>query len=298
MRKLLLAMSVIAAAGCAPRGQITLDPAAQGVGTDKRDLGRDDAGDRPRDGKLSARSGRVRSASRCMTSRCRRTARSGEISWPKKGRAPDPQTEFLTTDDRSLPVAECVPRKPGQRSCVKSRRASGAPRFLSTASTTPLPRVCIAWRSCPTTSTCRTRSSTTRGPLRAKRWVTSTTGIPRWSRATVSSNCWTKCWRRGRMTCVLACHSMGCQLMMEVDAPDRDIGIPASLSREVASVIMLSPDIDVSVFFSQAQAIEELPEPFFIFSSQKDKALAAFVFHHRATGPAGQHHGPDTSVRI
>ena len=52
MRKLLLAMSVIAAAGCTPRGQITLDPAAQGVGTDKRIWVGDDAGDRPRDGKL------------------------------------------------------------------------------------------------------------------------------------------------------------------------------------------------------------------------------------------------------
>ena len=42
----------------------------------------------------------------------------------------------------------------------------------------------------------------------------------------------------------------------------------------IAGVVLLSPDLDIDVFHAQAEAIGKLPQPFLIFTSRKDKALA------------------------
>jgi esterase/lipase superfamily enzyme len=42
----------------------------------------------------------------------------------------------------------------------------------------------------------------------------------------------------------------------------------------IQAVILFSPDIDVELFRSQALRIGRLPEPFVIFTSRRDKALA------------------------
>ena len=41
----------------------------------------------------------------------------------------------------------------------------------------------------------------------------------------------------------------------------------------ISGVILMSPDIDLQVFESQAKAIGTLPQPFVIFASQADRAL-------------------------
>ncbi len=72
---------------------------------------------------------------------------------------------------------------------------------------------------------------------------------------------------------VIAAHSIGSLLTMETlrqmsesrHAPVRD---------SIAGVILFSPDIDVELFHAQARAIGELPQPFVIFTSKRDKALA------------------------
>jgi len=69
-----------------------------------------------------------------------------------------------------------------------------------------------------------------------------------------------------RRTLIVA-HSMGGLLTMEVlrqMAPDTSL---------VNGVILISPDIDIEVFESQARRIGKLPQPFVIFVSQKDRAL-------------------------
>ena len=45
-----------------------------------------------------------------------------------------------------------------------------------------------------------------------------------------------------------------------------------TLSR-ITSVALVSPDLDVELFRSQVRQIGKLPQPFLIFTSQKDKAL-------------------------
>lgn len=77
----------------------------------------------------------------------------------------------------------------------------------------------------------------------------------------------------GAETVLLVGHSMGAHLSMEAM---RQLAIrsPQDIRRNVDSVILISPDIDVDVFRSQAARIEDLPEPFIIFVSERDRALA------------------------
>lgn len=70
---------------------------------------------------------------------------------------------------------------------------------------------------------------------------------------------------------VLVAHSMGAQLTMETL---RQMAIEGDESLErIGGVILIAPDLDVDVFRSQARRIGDLPQPFMIVSSQRDRIL-------------------------
>ena len=71
---------------------------------------------------------------------------------------------------------------------------------------------------------------------------------------------------------LLVAHSMGSALTMEAM---RQIAIRGDklLLAKIAGVILISPDLDVDVFRSQAQTIGALPQPFLIFGSNRDRLL-------------------------
>jgi len=71
---------------------------------------------------------------------------------------------------------------------------------------------------------------------------------------------------------VLVGHSMGGHLVMETL---RQIAISGDrrLMGRIGGVILISPDIDVDLFRSQATRVGELPQPFLIVSSQRDRIL-------------------------
>ena len=71
---------------------------------------------------------------------------------------------------------------------------------------------------------------------------------------------------------ILVAHSLGSSLVMET-LRQMEIARPGSAARTVDGVILISPDLDVDVFRRQASRIEKLPEPFIIFTSQRDRAL-------------------------
>ena len=71
----------------------------------------------------------------------------------------------------------------------------------------------------------------------------------------------------------IVAHSMGGLLTMET-LRQMAIARPGSVAREIDGVLLISPDIDVDVFRSQARRIEKLPETFAVFLSQKDRALS------------------------
>ncbi len=77
----------------------------------------------------------------------------------------------------------------------------------------------------------------------------------------------------GAESVVLIGHSMGAHLSMEA-MRQLAIRAPKSVPNYVDGVVLISPDIDVQVFLSQTKRIDVLPDPFVIFVSKKDRALA------------------------
>lgn len=77
----------------------------------------------------------------------------------------------------------------------------------------------------------------------------------------------------GATSVLLVGHSMGAHVVMETM---RQIAIrsPAELHRMVDEVVLISPDLDVDLFRSQAMRIGELPQPFVVFVSERDGVLA------------------------
>jgi len=67
-------------------------------------------------------------------------------------------------------------------------------------------------------------------------------------------------------------HSVGAFLTMETLRQIRISGDDAMLD-DLSGVVLISPDIDIEVFQSQARALEPLPQPFVIFTSRQDRAL-------------------------
>lgn len=72
-------------------------------------------------------------------------------------------------------------------------------------------------------------------------------------------------------------HSMGSQLVMEALRQIAISGDRRALAR-VSGVVLMSPDIDPDVFARQAEAIGDLPQPFFIFITRADRALTLSGF--------------------
>lgn len=71
---------------------------------------------------------------------------------------------------------------------------------------------------------------------------------------------------------LLVGHSMGAFLVSET-LRQMAIARPGSPGAELGGVVLIAPDIDVQLFRRQAQRIGDLPDPFFIVTSQRDRAL-------------------------
>lgn len=71
---------------------------------------------------------------------------------------------------------------------------------------------------------------------------------------------------------VIIAHSMGAALTMETLRQMALHDRPTALDR-VAGVILISPDLDLDVFRSQAKDLGKLPQPFVIFGSRRDRVL-------------------------
>jgi esterase/lipase superfamily enzyme len=78
--------------------------------------------------------------------------------------------------------------------------------------------------------------------------------------------------KAGARRILIVGHSMGAALSMETMRQIVISGDTETLSR-VSGVVLISPDLDVDVFRAQAHKIGDLPQPFIIFTSQRDKAL-------------------------
>jgi esterase/lipase superfamily enzyme len=71
---------------------------------------------------------------------------------------------------------------------------------------------------------------------------------------------------------LITAHSLGSFLTMEV-LRQMAIAGDRRVTGKLAGVVLFSPDIDVDVFHAQVRAMDKLPQPFIIFTSQRDRAL-------------------------
>jgi esterase/lipase superfamily enzyme len=76
----------------------------------------------------------------------------------------------------------------------------------------------------------------------------------------------------GARRITIVAHSMGSALAMETLRQMAIAGKDSALGG-IDGVVLISPDLDVDVFRAQAQRIGRLPQPFIIFTSQRDRAL-------------------------
>ncbi len=78
--------------------------------------------------------------------------------------------------------------------------------------------------------------------------------------------------RAGAHRILLVAHSLGAHLTMETLRQIRLSGNDAVLD-SLSGVALVSPDIDIELFQSQARAVSPLPEPFVVITSRNDRAL-------------------------
>ncbi len=270
------------ALGCTPRGQIVLAPQASPVSAEETIYV---ATTRVLDGATGAYSSR-----RSETPNFARYTVSvpperdpGTISYPRSGSKPDPQQDFLTTSqvhysDGALFRRDLAKALKAQPAAAREATifvhgynttfGEGVYRIAQLAHDLDLPGVAMhyAWPSAATPfGYVYDRDSA----------VFSRNGLESMLREVSQS---------GTEQMFLVAHSMGSALLVETLRQLAIRGDRQTLDR-IAGVILISPDIDVDVFRIQARDIGDLPQPFLIFGSQRDKALRLSA---RLTGQAAR----------
>lgn len=265
-----LALAVLLS--CGPRGDIVISPAAVGVGdittvfvgtTRVQDPATGAYGDdRLRDAVGFARYDISIPPDREV----------GQITWPRKGRDPDIRTDFVTTEARTYPDAarfradlrrELAARPAGEREVVvfthgfNNTFAEGLYRIAQMGHDIGIPGVLVhySWPSAgKTLAYVRDRDSA----------LFARDGLERLLNEVADA---------GARRIVIVGHSMGAALTMET-LRQMAIRGDRKVRPRISGVVLMSPDLDVDVFHAQARAMGKLPQPFYIFTSRRDKALA------------------------
>ncbi|GAA5076153.1 alpha/beta hydrolase [Roseibacterium beibuensis] len=190
---------------------------------------------------------------------------------PGRSGAPDPATEFLTTSAdrlgnrsnfRSAIAAELSRRPANQREVMlfvhgyNTTFADGLYRTAQIRHDYDIPVVPVhyAWSSAGSVlGYAYDRDSVLFARDGLEQVITEITSIP-------------------GAELVLVAHSLGSSMTMEV-LRQLSIGNRHDVLDRIAGVILLSPDVDINVFRTQARRIGDLPQPFFIFTSRRDRAL-------------------------
>jgi esterase/lipase superfamily enzyme len=272
MRYAIPILLTLGLAACEPRGQIVVDPAAARVGTvETIFIGTTRGPD--------ADTGEEFGSGRSRTTRYVRLDVSvppgrivGEIDWPKPRRKPDAQTEFLATSKRVYAgaadfrsaVNRAILQEPDTRGEVvvfvhgfNTNFPEGAYRLAQLGHDLGVNAVLVHY-SWPSLAHPLGYAYDRDSALFARDGLESL--LKELEKA-------------GARRIVIVAHSMGAALTMETL---RQISIAGEggLTSRISGVVLVSPDVDVDVFHAQADRISPLPEPFIIFTSKKDRALA------------------------
>jgi len=194
---------------------------------------------------------------------------SGELNWPPKSRAPDARRDFLMLDEmlfasgadfrQALTLAMRLRKQTTAVVYVhgfNNTMAEGVYRVAQMHHDLAVPGVAVhyAWPS---------RGSAL-GYLHDRESVLfARSGFEKLLQEVKLA---------GAKEIVIVAHSMGAPLTMETLRQMVLRDGPRALD-PLAGVILLSPDLDVDVFRSQARDIGKLPQPFVVFGSARDKVL-------------------------
>lgn len=261
---LILAMAL---AACTPRGTLTFDSAAAQVGdVEEIFLATTRKPDPATGGFLNERSETMTFASFSVSVPPDREL--GQITWPREGQPADPATEFVTVgraiyetdaDFRSR-LARAIRNEDGEVTIFvhgyNNNFAEGLYRVAQLSSDLDLPGLTVhyAWPS----------------RARAFGYVADRDSALISRKGLVALI--EEVERAGARRVVLLAHSMGAQLMMESLMQISLAGRRDVMDR-IGGIVLISPDIDVEVFRSQARSIGNLPQPFIIFTSATDPVL-------------------------
>ena len=264
-------LAALALAACSPRGEITMMPQAAGVGVNRSVFVGTTRGTDPETGQFTGdREPAERFARFDISIPPEREL--GTITWPGRGQRPDPETDFLTTklqiyagapDFRQALGAALSDQPRGLRDAVvyvhgfNNTFSEGLYRIAQLSNDLEMPGVAVHY-SWPSLGKPLAYVYDRDSALYAR------DGLQRLLQEVAGA---------GAERIVLVCHSMGCTLAMETLRGMEIEGERVARSR-LAGVVMIAPDIDVEVFRSQALRIGTLPQPFLIFTSQRDRALA------------------------
>lgn len=257
-------------AACAPRGRMVLDPEAAGVGSVQRVfVGTTRIGDTT-EGWSFRRNFEPLYARFDVSIPPDREL--GSVPWPPKRGTPDPQKHMVTVDAalyakdgdfRKALAAELGRTKRGTREAVvfihgfNNTFAEGLYRFAQLNHDLDLPGAAVhyAWPS---------RGSVLGYAYDRDSVMFARDGLEQLLNEVAES---------GADRIVIVGHSMGSHLTMEAL---RQIAIRKNrkVMDRIAGVVLMSPDIDLDVFRSQANGIGKLPQPFVIFTSKQDRALS------------------------
>ncbi len=271
-RYLVAILLAFALAACEPRGKIVVDPSAANVGTVERIFVGTTRGADPKTGEEfgSTRSATTRYVRLDVSVPPDRAA--GQITWPKINRPPDPATQFLATGTKvyaSATAFRTALRAAMSNEPQRQREAvvfvhgfntsfpEGAYRLAQTGHDLGISAALVHY-SWPSLAHPLGYAYDRDSALFAR------DGLENLLREVEAA---------GATQITIVAHSMGAALTMETL---RQIAIAREdrLRSRISGVVLISPDVDVDVFHAQATRIGKLPEPFVIFTSKRDRALA------------------------
>lgn len=266
MNRFALLVFVVIAVACSPRGRMTYVPEAAEVGMVERVYVGTMRAPLPEGGFGSERSETTRFARYDISVPPER--KLGSIDWPPKHGKPDPRRQYLTTAAKSYPdpkafrsdLSEAL-RKTGGEAVVfvhgyNNNFAEGVYRVAQLSHDLEIPGVEVHY-SWPSAANPLGYVYDRDSALFARDGL---------------GQLLNEIEKAGGKRILLVAHSMGSALTMEALRGLALRGDKQTLSR-LTGVILISPDIDVDVFREQAKSIGQLPQPFLIFGSNRDRAL-------------------------
>lgn len=266
MTRLVLWISVTLLLACAPRGIVTLAPDAAGIGEIQR-IFIGTTRQQEQDGQFgSGRSEKVNFARFDVSVPPNREL--GEINWPPRRGKADPTKHFVTTDEIVYQTGGAFRAALHQELAAEGGEAvifvhgynnnfsEGVYRIAQFAHDLKISGAIVhyAWPSAAEPlGYVYDRDSA----------LFSRDGLEQLIDEVAAA---------GAKKIILVAHSMGSSLAVEalrqaaIRGDHKNLGL-------IGGVILISPDIDIDVFKQNARAIGRLPQPFVIFSSDRDRFL-------------------------